>query len=130
MYCPDGQINVGNDNFNYPTLFQSFQVPDEKSWSTNGFIDKPENRLIVQQYIGIQDKNQKDIYDGDIVRYNCYIHEKELETHVGEVHFEEGIFYFDTKMKFATNDCNFDSFSLEVLGNIFQNPELLKCQSN
>ena len=126
MYYPDGQIKVGNDNFNYPTLFQSFQVPNEKSWSTNGFIDKPENRLIVQQYIGIQDKNQKDIYDGDIVRYNCYFHEHDLETHVGEVYFEEGIYYFDKTNQFTTNDCNFDSFSLEVIGNIFQNPNLLK----
>lgn len=130
MYYPDGQIGLCNNEFNYPELYQNFQVPDEKYWSTNGFIDKIENKLIVQQYIGLQDKNGKDIYDGDIVRYTCYFHEHDLETHIGEVYFEEGIFHFDKINQFAANDCNFNVFSLEVIGNIFENPELLKCQIN
>jgi len=124
MFYPDGQIGAWNNNNSFPgfpELYQTFEGPED-----NKFVNKQDNKLIIQQYIGIKNKNGNDIYDGDIVRYNCSVHEFEIETHVGEVYFEEGIFYFDKNMSFASNDSNFDMFSLEVIGNIFENPELLK----
>jgi uncharacterized phage protein (TIGR01671 family) len=84
--------------------------------------------LTVQQYIGIDDINDKPIYEGDIVRYRHWerSNDTKIETSVGEVFFEDGIFYFGRGVWFAANDSNFSETTLEVIGNIFENPELLK----
>lgn len=77
-------------------------------------------------FIGVTDREGKEIFEGDIVEYTWARYEPGWETTTGEVYFSEGIFYIDRLMEFAMNDCNFAKDSLKVLGNIYQNPELLK----
>lgn len=69
-----------------------------------------------QQFIGVLDKNLKEIYEGDVVKYKYLLHEHEVEETIGEVYFEEGIFYFDRSMEWATNDTCFVLESVEVIG--------------
>ena len=79
----------------------------------------------VGQFTGLYDKNGKEIYEGDFVRYHMHergIHESEYQT--GLVEFGGGRFYADL-------DCSTlyfcgDSEDYEVIGNIYDNPELLK----
>lgn len=89
------------------------------------FPQYPEG-LTIQQYIGLIDKNGDEIYEGDIVKFVYEAYEHDYEECIGEVFFEDGIFYFSREHQFATNDHNFKKYTLEILGNIIENPEKLK----
>jgi hypothetical protein len=82
----------------------------------------------IMQFTGLLDKNGKEIYEGDM----CLIFTDEPT----EVVFENGAFgYLDSSgyfISFAQNmwffwDSNSQTKEIEVIGNIYQNPELLKC---
>ena len=76
------------------------------------------------QYTGLMDRNGKEIYEGDVVRASIYCDE---DAQVLEVKYRGTGFVIDYR------DSEADYFMLsdfpgtvEVLGNIYENPELLK----
>jgi uncharacterized phage protein (TIGR01671 family) len=72
--------------------------------------------LQLMQYTGLKDKNGKEIYEGDVVGYG-----KEKAPH--EVRWDDvhGMWMWRT-FKFSHTALD----KLEVIGNIYENPELLK----
>lgn len=69
----------------------------------------------VQQYTGLNDMKGKEIYDGDIIR-GYYETVKGTITNKVKVEYHE-VFGYQWR--------NWDIFSIEILGNAFENPELL-----
>lgn len=85
-----------------------------------------QNNVILVQYTGLKDVDGQEIYEGDIVRlcYNGFYNNAEVFT--GEVIFEEGSFEVKAKGEYT---CLHDGVGLttsEVIGNIYENPELLE----
>jgi uncharacterized phage protein (TIGR01671 family) len=79
--------------------------------------------MVWQQFTGFHDKHGKEIYEGDIV----------VDTHYGErtakITFDLGCFWLDSNHLGQNLERElYDSIqeSLEVVGNVFKNPELLK----
>ncbi len=75
----------------------------------------------IGQYTGLHDKNRKEIYEGDIVEITrpCILER-------GEVKFINGC--FDIKSKdtlLMLYQCEINNFKLKIIGNIYDNPELL-----
>jgi hypothetical protein len=77
----------------------------------------------VMRYTGLKDKNGKEMCEGDIVRANIY-----TDDHLYlEVYYHNGCFIIDYKDSEADYFCVGDfPGSLEVVGNIYENPELLE----
>ncbi|MCR3759191.1 YopX family protein [Clostridium felsineum] len=79
----------------------------------------------VMQYTGIQDDTGVEIYEGDIVlKESMLVCSIKFKPFKGKVKFDEGSWWIDNgkdaRLLFTETD------SLKILGNIYENPELLK----
>ena len=86
----------------------------------------PLDSYIFQEYTGLTDKNNKPIYEGDIVKFSrLFEKERKIKELKSFVRFHNGQFGFDL---IGFNDMFFtlsDECGIEVIGNIFEHPELL-----
>ena len=85
-------------------VIADFGMLNESDYSGTKIID-----YILMEYIGVLDKNGKEVYRYDIVKLNS--------GKLIAVMFLNGV--FDTV-------CFYDSDQIEVVGNVLENPELLK----
>lgn len=94
--------------------YYNLQNGDGNSFEDSGYSE-------LMQNAGIKDKNDKEIYEGDIVKSPCGIH---------KVIFVDGGFCLDTGELAVGLYQMIDSQGnhLEVVGNIYENPELLEVE--
>lgn len=91
----------------------------ESDWSN---LD--EGKQYLMQYTGLKDKNGKEIYEGDIVYHSYYKETGKMIFDLSASAYR--IEWLDGK----TNEMyRVDQKSFEVIGNIYENPELLKEES-
>lgn len=102
------------------------------------FVAAERQKCIIQQYTGLKDRDGKDIYEGDIIEHTF-----------SKTTDDETSIHFGSKLNGSVSFCNHlcayiltiisddrhngDTFQLmnhapskKIIGNIFENPELLK----
>lgn len=87
---------------------------EEQEWEDVG-----DGNIEFIQYTGLKDKNGKEIYEGDIVKRNDGTEEQQKEIHVIEFKVNGKYNAYFSPMFMILGDS-------EVIGNIYENPELLK----
>ncbi|NGT51780.1 hypothetical protein G6Z12_07475 [Clostridium perfringens] len=81
----------------------------------------------LMQYTGLKDKNRKEIYEGDILSIKIYSGDKVIVEGKTVVEFKDGCFgviWGHDKAFLSLN--SFFKAKFEVIGNIYENPELLR----
>jgi uncharacterized phage protein (TIGR01671 family) len=95
----------------------------------DGWLDEVE----LMQYTGLKDKNGKEIYEGDILQNPIEVESGAKSFLRFEVFFSEGSLSFrirdlHTRAKYSNRVVPLST--LEVIGNIYENPELLSSASS
>lgn len=115
---------------NRPIKFRAWHPKKNRMWSWKDLIDSSirmhsferNSHLIFMEYTGLNDKNGKDIYEGDIFKWRDF---------TGMVRFYQGVFYLWNGFEVDPDKIQHEklyqyTFNGEVIGNQFEDPELLE----
>ena len=101
--------------------FEYYSFKEHNMWVLHELRDDATERL--QQYTGLLDKQGKEIYEGDIIEF----YDSAMKKCVGEIVWSDRLAGFNIMGKSESIfDKSFDNESNMVIGNIYENPELLE----
>ena len=114
---------IAYDGMNYNTKWQLGKNQNDGWVDCFGYyLDYPDE-YEVMQCTGLKDKNGKLIYEGDIVKEHYY---NTKETTIKKVFFDKNVIGFAYTDGIEYNQLSItDEHRLQVIGNIYQNKELL-----
>ena len=120
MYGDKLKVN-GSEEYHDLIFEQTPLLTKEQSKEIESNFSFDETKAILMQFTGLKDKNGKEIFEGDIVDWSTK--DKKL---IYEITFCNGSFGLDLTNRSGFELHNINYFELEIIGNKFENPELLK----
>jgi uncharacterized phage protein (TIGR01671 family) len=116
VVMPDGSIHRSFKVDNGVEFMEFYEIAEQVNWKLSRFT-------------GLLDKNGKEIYEDDILKvtnHDFEVNPNDSDTGYGSVEWLDiiGGWYID-KIHNSLAGINLD-YHIEVIGNVFQNPELLE----
>lgn len=122
-------------------MIPKYRAWDKETKTMNGMAEIYRNRnqeielrprdenIILMLSIGLKDKNGKEIFEGDIIRYNIDVVDIKRHPTLGfytVLDGKEGFFGDGMSIDDFEEDAKEFSKTAEIIGNIYENPELLE----
>lgn len=122
-------------------MIPKFRAWDKETKTMNGMAEIYRNRnqeielhprdesIILMQSTGLYDKNGKEIFEGDIIRYNIDVVDIKRHPTLGfytVLDGREGFFGDGMSIDDFEEDAKEFSKTAEIIGNVYENPELLE----
>jgi uncharacterized phage protein (TIGR01671 family) len=129
IYLDDQSMSVeinflNNWTYNHKTYWEVVTKEGEPGYpNMSQYFDSRNDENVLMQYTGLKDKNGKEIYEGDILNMTYHGSVSIVKPEIkGVVGFERCSFIIEE------NGISLGKIgrSLEVIGNIYENPELLE----
>ena len=121
IFLPTDVWAVVNTDFKaFGIMIEDFEEYREGEYFYKEFIE-------LSQYTGLKDKNGKEVFEGDLIDYGFYGNKKIL----AEVVFQIGRYclkVYENNEEYISefhNDKDHETIWYEVIGSVFENPELL-----
>ena len=110
------------DHWNKHFVYVNISEPTEADIEALGVLAKCQKQL----FTGLSDKNGKEIYEGDVVKYRWSL-DKKYTALTNEIVFETAYARFNIKGWMGVISKGFAEIQeMEVIGNIFENSGLVK----
>lgn len=124
-------------------MIPKYRAWDKETKTMNGMAEIYRNRnqeielrprdenIILMQSTDLKDKNGKEIFEGDIIRYNIDVVDIKRHQTLGfytVLDGREGFFGDGMSIDDFEEDAKEFSKTAEIIGNIYENPELLEVE--
>lgn len=101
---------------------------DENTFSVvvfDGAVGDHYDDFPYMQYTGLKDKNGKEIFEGDIVQQNYKDMYNQSQAFAGEVVYSDCVYWLKNGGEYTFLYDEYRIYESVVIGNIYENPELL-----
>lgn len=122
-----GEFIVTTDYYNTVNIDLHEKLLCNALWEDNDFVKVLPNTI--GEYTGLTDKNGNKIFEGDIIRFAEW--SRGEPCWIGEIYFQNTMFQIkggknkECESNFIMQLSRIPSERIEIIGNIFDNPELL-----